>query len=294
VVAFRATAFNDATVVEMLRSQFVCVGIAHNGAGRRKDAEGDFARKLIGKGGTLQGLHVINTRGDLIGYVYDFHPESVLAMLRQSLKKFEPVDAPAIDFKEKDRRFVMPANGLVVASTARVLAGHDPVKAQKGTLQYDMEIAWKSSLGREHLWVREDEAKALAEGKLPRSLELRLVRYHLVDNTRGTPTGWTEKEIKKVDLKLQDGRLTGSVHLETKDGSRGYEAEVLGFLEAKDGKVTRFDMVVSGQFWGQGVHTPGAPKGRFPLAIAFRLLAPSDPLHHLVPDAVRCYPDYLR
>ena len=72
MVAFRATAFNDAKVVAKLKAHFVCVGIAHNGAGRRKDAEGDFARKIIGKGGTLQGLHVINTRGDLIGYVYDF------------------------------------------------------------------------------------------------------------------------------------------------------------------------------------------------------------------------------
>src|SRR3954467_3802153 len=100
----------------MLRTHFVCVGIAHNGAGRRKDAEGDFARKVIGKGGTLQGLHVINTRGDLIGYVYDFHPESVLAMLKGALKKFEPVDAPATDFTQEDKRFVMPKGGLVVAT----------------------------------------------------------------------------------------------------------------------------------------------------------------------------------
>ena len=68
-MAFRATAFNDAKVVDLLKKEFVCVGIAHNGAGRRKDAEGDFARKLIGKGGTLQGLHVINTKGELVGYV---------------------------------------------------------------------------------------------------------------------------------------------------------------------------------------------------------------------------------
>jgi hypothetical protein len=75
------------------------------------------------------------------------------------------------------------------------------------------------------------------------------------------PTGWSETEITKVDLKLQDGRLTGSVHLETKDGGRGYEAEVLGFLEAKDGKVTRFDVVVCGQFWGQGHTRRALPLG---------------------------------
>ena len=220
-MAFRATAFNDAKVVDMLKTHFVCVGIAHNGAGRRKDAEGDFARKIIGKGGTLQGLHVINTAGDLIGYVYDFRPQSVTAMLEKSLKKFKPVDAPAIEFKDKDKRFTMPQDGLVVFTIAKVLAGHDPVKAAKGTIQHDMECAWKTSLGREHLWVRKDEVQALIKGALPESLKTRIVRYHLVDNTRGTPTGWTENDIKKVEMKLNDGLLIGSVHLETKDGSRG-------------------------------------------------------------------------
>src|SRR5262245_22673004 len=278
----------------MLKARFVCVGIAHNGAGRRKDAEGDFARKIIGKGGTLQGLHVINTAGDLIGYVYDFRPQSVIAMLENSLRKFKPVDAPPIDFTDKDKRFTMPQNGLVVFTIAKVLAGHDAVKAAKGTIQHDMETAWKTSLGREHLWIRSDEAQALVKGELPDSLAKRIVRYHLVDNTRGTPTGWTASEIKKLDLKLNDGRLTGSVHLETKDGSRGYQADLLGFVQAKDGMVTRFDIVASGQFWGQGTYTPGAPKGRFPLAISFALGDRNDPLYNLVPDAVRCYADYLR
>src|SRR5262245_17994129 len=150
----------------MLKAHIVCVGIAHNGAGRRKDAEGDFARKLIGKVGTLQGLHVINTAGDLVGYVYDFRPQSVTAMLEKALKKFEPIDAPAIDFTQKDKRFTMPENGLVVFTIAKVLAGHDPVKAAKGTIQHDMETAWKTSLGREHLWIRKDEVQALIHGAL--------------------------------------------------------------------------------------------------------------------------------
>jgi hypothetical protein len=293
-VAFRATAFNDPKVVDLLKAKFVCVGIAHNGAGRRKDAEGDFARKLIGKGGTLQGLHVINTAGDLIGYVYDFRPQSVTAMLEKSLKTFKPVDAPAIDFKDKDRRFTMPQDGLVVYTIARVLAGHDPVKAAKGTIQHDMETAWKTSLGREHLWIRKDEAQALTRGELPESLKKRIARYHLVDNTRGTPTGWTERDIKKLEMRLSEGRLTGSARLETKDGSRGYQADLLGYIEVRDGKVTRFDIVARGEFWGHGAYTPGAPNGRFPLAISFTLGSRSDPLYNLVPDAVRCYADHLR
>src|SRR5262249_4674127 len=248
-VALRATAFNDPRVVKLLSSQFVCVGIAHNGAGRRKDAEGDFARKIIGSGGTLQGLHVINTSGELIGYVYDFRPESVLAMLERSLKKFEPTRGSKIDFTRKDRRFVLPEGGVVVAVTTRVLGGQDPIKSAKATLAYDMEKAWKTSLGREHLWLRKDEALALAKGDLPKSVKTRIARYHLVDNTRGTPTGWAASEIRKLEMTLEKGQLRGSVRLETKDGKRGYQADLLGFSETRAGKVTRFDVVASGTFW---------------------------------------------
>jgi hypothetical protein len=245
------------------------VGIAHNGAGRRKDAEGAFARKIIGSGGTLQGLHVINTSGELIGYVYDFRPESVLAMLERSLKKFKPTEGPRIDFTEKDRRFVLPEGGVVVAVTTKILGGHDPIKSARGargTIAYDMEKAWKTSLGREHLWLRQDEVRALVKGELPESVKQRIARYHLVDNTRGTPTGWTASEIRKLEMTLEKGHLRGSVHLESKDGKRGYQA----------------------------TYTPGAPKGKFPLAVAFTLADVNDPLTKVVPDAVRCYADYLR
>jgi hypothetical protein len=293
-VAFRATAFNDPKVVQLLKSHFVCVGIAHNGAGRRKDAEGDFARKIIGSGGTLQGLHVINTRGELIGYVYDFRPASVTAMLEKALQKFEPVEAPATDSRVKDRRFVLPEGGVVVAVTTKVLGGQEPIKSAEGTVQYDMEKAWKYSLGREHLWVRQDEVRALGQGELPESLKKRIVRYHLVDNTRGTPTGWGEGDVKKLEMTLDKGCLKGSVHLETKDGKRGYQADLLGFVEAQGGELGRFDVVAHGRFWGEGPYTRGAPKGKFPLAVAFRLADVKDPLTRVVPDAVRCYPDYLR
>jgi hypothetical protein len=280
--------------VQLLKSHFVCVGIAHNGAGRRKDAEGDFARKIIGSGGTLQGLHVLNTRGDLSGYAYDFRPASVTAMLEKALQKFEPVEAPAIDSRVQDRRFVLPEGGVVVAVTTKVLGGQEPIKSAEGTIQHDMEKAWKHSLGREHLWVRQDEVQALARGELPESLKKRIVRYHLVDNTRGTPTGWGEGDIKKLEMTLDKGCLKGSVHLETGDGKRGYQADLLGFVEAQGGKLGRFDVVAHGRFWGEGRYTPGAPKGQFPLAVAFRLADVNDPLTRVVPDAVRSYPDYLR
>lgn len=286
--------FNDPEIVKLLRASFVCVGIAHNGAGRRKDAEGEFARKLIGSGGTLQGLHVINTAGDLIGYAYDFRSGPVLKMLEKSLKEFKPVEAPAIDFSAKDARYVLPEGGLVIEVTTKILGGHEPPKGAEGTVREKMERAWKNSLGRERLWVRKDEAEALLQGTLPESLKKRIALYHLVDNTRGTPTGWREEEIRSLEMTLSQGRLAGRVHLETPSGDRGYAAELMGFVEAREGKLTRFDVVVKGESWGEGKYTPGAPKGRFPMAVALKLSDPRDPLHALVPDAVRCYSDYLR
>jgi hypothetical protein len=181
-----------------------------------------------------------------------------------------------------------------VAVTTKVLGDPPPIKAAEGTLAYDMEKAWKTSLGREHLWIRKDEIQALAKGELPESLKKRIVRFHLVDNTRGTPTGWAEADIKKLSLTLERGQLKGYVHLETPKSERGYRADLLGFVRTEEGKLTRFDLVANGRHWGEGKYTPGAPKGEFPFAVAFTLAEPQDPLTKLVPDAVRCYADYLR
>jgi hypothetical protein len=68
----------------------------------------------------------------------------------------------------------------------------------------------------------------------------------------------------------------------------------LGFVQTENGKVTRFDLVAHGQHWGESAYTPRAPRGKFPLAVAFTLADMRDPLTKLIPDAVRCYADYLR
>jgi hypothetical protein len=143
------------------------------------------------------------------------------------------------------------------------------------------------SLGRDHLWVRRDEADALARGQLPESLQRRIARFHLIDNTRGEPPFWRPDEIRTLDLRLQGGKLTGSVHLETATGDRGYRADVLGFIEARQGKVARFDLVTRGDYWGEGQFTGGAPKGKFPFAVAFRLTEVTCEADRALPGAAR-------
>ena len=71
-----------------------------------------------------------------------------------------------------------PAGGLIVDVIAKVLGGYEP--GDRRSQQY------LNSLGRDHLWLRQDEVETLAAGTLPDSVKQRLVRYHLIDNTRGS------------------------------------------------------------------------------------------------------------
>ena len=102
----------------------------------------------------------------------------------------------------------------------------------------------------------------------------------LVVNTKNGHR-WEPIELKKLEIKLDQGRLTGSVLLEKKldteynQGNGSYEAEVLGFVEAKNGKLTRFDVLVNGQALDNFAPRPPervVPTGQFPMAFAFTIV----------------------
>ena len=59
------------------------------------------------------------------------------------------------------------------------------------------------------------------------------------------------------------------------------------FRMTKGGKVTRLDVVAKGEFWGEGTYTRRAPKGRFPLAIAFTLADGKDAADTIPPQGSR-------
>jgi len=173
-----------------------------------------------------------------------------------------------------------PKDGLIVRVRAKVLDGYGP-PANK------WQAIFQTALSRDNLWISKSEHEALVHGELPLSLQQRIARFHLVDNTRGEPPMWKANEIRQLNMKLQDGKLTGTVHLKTDSGKRGYEAQLLGFVETKNGQVSRFDVVALGEFWGSGPFTGGAPKGRFPLAVSFSLADGSAVADQIPPQASR-------
>jgi hypothetical protein len=284
----RVSIMNDAEIVDLLKTKFVPVAINVVFHQHQRDAEGDFYRGIATESG--QGLYTCQADGKRLGYTNNRVPQRTKDLLARTLADFRPVAAPASKGGQPDAWWVRrpPMGGLIVNVTAKVLGGYE--KSEDLWRQ-----AAQASLGRDHLWVRKDEHEALGRGEFPPSLARRIARFHLLDNTRGSASLWEKDEVKKADLALKDGRISGAVHLETASGAVGYKAELRGVVEVREGKVTRLDLVARGGYWGETQYTKGAPKGTYPFAVAFTLSSGQDEADKVPPEANRSDPDeYLR
>ena len=295
--------FSDPQIVELLKTQVIPVAVDAWYMNRKQDGEGEFYRKVVSQDGgrrdfnsSTQGRYAFTPEGQLIGFNNNRSVERVVGLLKKAVEKYPPAATasagPArIDTTKKhaglDRTL---KDGTVVLNVyGKVLSPPEEGGNKWAKL-------FQESLGEDRLWMRKDEAEALARGELPESLKRRIALYHLNDFTRGEPNLWRDGEVRKLDLGLKDGRLAGAVHLETADGKRGYETDLLGFVESKDGTLTRFDLVAKGEFWGAGRHTntAGTPKGRFPLALSFKLSDLKSDADRVPPQAARDLAGYLR
>ena len=280
----RASTFSDPEIVRLLKTRFIPVAIDQAYQRRQKDAEGRFYQKIANQGprkvgrGTTQGLYVATADGRFLGFNNNRGSDRVKRLLHKVLAEFRPKSVRPISAGKPDARYVRipPEGGLVIRVTSKVLGGYAATDDKWRKL-------FQQSLGRDNLWVRRDEHQALLRGAVQESLKKRLARFHLVDNTRGEPPMWKASEIRKLDVSLKNGQLRGTVQLQTASGDRGYEAQLLGVVASKGGRVTRFDVVVKGVFWGEGTYTRGAPKGRFPFAVAFTLASGTDDVADRVP-----------
>lgn len=284
----RASTFANPEIVRLLKEQFIPVAIDQAYQRRQKDTEGEFYRKIAGQGprsnfrGTTQGLYVATASGKFLGYTNNRGSDRVSRMMKDALKKYKPTSTATIEKKTVDKRYnpKPPEGGLVVRVRAKILDGYEPTTNQWRQI-------FQSAVSRDNLWISKKEHQALVRGEVSLSLQKRIARFHLVDNTRGEPPMWRDAEIQSIEMKLSEGKLTGKVHLKTKNGDRGYVVELLGKVETKADKVVRFDVVALGKFWGEGTYTRGAPKGKFPLAVTFELADGKDIADSVPPQASR-------
>ena len=297
----RESTFAQPEIVALLKTRFVPVAIDQAYQRRQQDTEGDFYRKLTSQSprnnpnSTTQGFYIATAGGDLLLYNNNRDPEKVLRLMKQKLREFqsrpqEAGEAAPIEAAKTDPRYHVepPEGGLVIRVRAKILDGYEPTTDRWRSI-------FQNATSRDNLWVTRGEHEALVRGQVPKSLQQRIARYHLVDNTRGEPPMWKPSEIRRLHMELSEGELTGNVELATDRGGRGFDAEIRGNVKVESGKVVRFAVVCLGQFWGQGAYTRGAPEGKFPLAITFTLADGTDIADRVPPQGSRGWIEgYLR
>jgi len=325
-VAGRALVFSDPEIIRIVSERFVPVTGDDWYSRRRQDEAGEFFRRVASQRGddwdgdsTRQGLYCFTSDGTLLAYRNNNDPRHVKDLLRRALERWQELD-PSIrerrefteDLGRLDPRYArqVPEGTVVVRVHARELERKDDgsmCKAEgRGVFQ---------NLGSlDHLWIREDEVKrllppqGLKDGEpypLDETIARRIVRFHLVDNTRGEPPMWSRDEIRKAEIRLSvagraegkvELRLEGGVELRTGSDSRGYEARLEGTIayDAEKESMTRFEVVALGEHWGRGHHTPRARPGRSLLGIAFTLADGTDAADEVPPQAARDLDGYFR
>lgn len=303
----RESTFAQPGIVELLKTRFIPVAIDQACQRRQKDAEGVLYRKIAGQGprsnfqATTQGFYIATASGQLLLYNNNRDPQKLLRLMKERLREYElgayPYDKAKLKAEvdseagyEIDPRYTLrpPENGLVVRVHARILGGYEPAKTRSREL-------FQQAISRDNLWLTASEHATLAQGRVPTSLQQRLARFHLVDNTRGEPPMWKKHEIRELVLNHKEGLLKGHVRLETDDGKRGYQARLRGRMGSEGGRITRFELVALGEFFGEGTYTRNAPEGRFPLAVTFQLADGTDIADQVAPQGARGWVDgYLK
>lgn len=217
-------------MVKLLSTRFVPVALGNHQPWSPEDVK--FYSAAGGGGGTNR-WHVITAGGKMLAQpAY----EMGLDQLKSALRDFKAEENPEIPTLSKESlksTVKPPEGGLVLYVTWKVVDGFDKPKSKD-------EAMSQKSLGVDRLWLPKVEALALAKGEFPESMKNRIASCLSFGGQ------------KKAEMSFSKGRLSGSVHSETKDDNNGYQADILGFIEAKDGKVTRFDVVAKGPYWWRG------------------------------------------
>ena len=275
----------------MLQQDFVPVAFDQWYQRRQRDEEGRFYQKIAEQGPrsdmnrTTQGFYIASGDGELLHYNNNRGPDRIKKLMRQVLEANRDWSATQVhtENQKTDDWGPWPANTIVVQVNTKVLGGYEASDNRYARIM-------QQATGRDNLWIYRDEWNQMLSGHFPDSLAEKIVRFHGVDNTRGEPPMWTANEIRKLEIGLQaNGTISGRIELSTDDGKRSFQADVFGKLETQAQTITRFDLVLKGDFQGAGRYTPGSPKGQFPLAVAFRLADESDVATAVRPQALKAF-----
>jgi hypothetical protein len=289
-VLAREAILNHPEVVKLLRARFVAIAIDNADNLNMTAAEKEF---LADKGlkFSTQGMSVFTAGGKVLGMGGGFEPVQVKEMLVKALDRYQPEESVRVPPRDSNDPGLqpLPEGTLVLYVTWKVVGEYDRTRSPLliPTERYNRQV--QDSMGVDRLWVRQDEAEALAHSAFPESL-----RKRILPHLAYTLAGGRDGKVKSFDLTVRAGRLTG-----TFQAGGGEPCQLRGVIDVRDGKVTRFDVVAKGL--GTWVEDCGfsaclrmVPKGeRVPVAVLFSLACPRDELARVPPHRAR-HNGYLR
>ncbi|BDS08265.1 hypothetical protein NT6N_33050 [Oceaniferula spumae] len=298
----RLLVFSNPEVQKLLKEKFIPVAGNDWYQRRRQDAEGEFFRNMAsqgprkGEGGsTRQGHYVFTSGGKLLGYNNNRGAERRLAMIHDALKKWEALPdaekkAEVPDRGKVDAKFTrnLPEGGRIINVYIRALEKRNG-KAMAMTGEKVGRLA-----AVDHLWLRASEEAELHRlvkaggGELPAWFTHRILRYHLVDSTRGEPPLWKFSEVKTNQISIDaKGKVHGAFGMRTEDQKRGYAGALHGRISFNsDGKLASVELLANGQHWGEGRYTKGARPGKTHLAVYLELSDGSNPADRIPPQGM--------
>lgn len=331
-MADREFVFSRTDIQKLLRDNFVLIAADDWYQRRQNDPLGRFFRSVAdqgprkGAGGaTRQGRYAFTASGKLLGFNNNRDPQRMTKMLQDSLRRFQSlpsaerapgaVQVPSLPPEARDKRYVRALTSDIIPAKVhtRVLRknsqGEYTACGHPGT---DTETYRHRGFGiaNDHLWLKKTELEQLVKlarekpgQKLPDLVAMRIARFHLVDNTRGEPPHWRREEVRKLEFRISpmpgtsnrnSFRIAGEFHLETKDGNRGYEGEIDGYLSPQDKSGDLgFHLVAIGDHWGEGTYTRGARPGKNPLAVVFTSADRNKPQNQVPPQGIRWQQGYF-
>lgn len=296
---------------------------------RRQDAEGEFFRKVASQGprqgdddSTRQGIYCLTADGTLLAYRNGQDPDLMRGVFRGGLaawralpaERRRPGSVAVAEPGSVDAAYhrAPPSGGLIANVSTRILDRDESGEFRPGT----SEFPGGEKSARDHLWMTEAEVRSLApEGvpagrsfPVPAGLADRLLRFHLLDNTRGEPPAWNQRDVRSSDLRLTVEtstadhirlRLDGSALLATAAdparAERGFDVRLLGHLryDRHNRTMDEFRLLAVGDHWGEGPFTGGARRGRTPLGVAFDLADRANPADLIPPQMARHVESYF-
>jgi hypothetical protein len=304
----RGAVYSDPRIIDLLRTKFVTFG---GGIGAKTD-DPEFYDKVWGHKEQLHakytGHYVYTAEGEKLGYVYSWQADDVLRMLNDALNRFKPGDAPKDPPAEKGKKLTLPEGARIVAVTSKILDLAERSNASNEVSETHKYKLMRSG-GRIYFLLGKEECDALARGQVPDRVKNR-IPFYLTNLSCGYYDHISPSNIKKFELTLGQERLQGSVvfkdavaagptdQARIPENKISYDAQLLGIVEAKDGKLTRFDLVAKGLYEGGACKAWAGLKGKFPLGVAFALVDSEEELamvsleEVLRPDR-KNYPNFL-